>query len=123
MRPKCIILDEATSMLDPIGRKNVMETVLRLNREEKITIILITHYMEEAAQADYIYVMNQGKAVMHGTPAKVFCQSEKLTEYRIVAPQITQIIKKLKEAGIPLSEDILSEKELAERLLQIAGGN
>lgn len=117
MRPKCIVLDEATAMLDPVGRKNVLETVLRLNQKEKITIILITHYMEEAVQADYIYVMNKGKVPLEGTPGEVFQEEEKLEECRLEAPQITQLVKKLRKANIPIREDILSEEELIRSLL------
>lgn len=117
MRPKCIVLDEATAMLDPVGRKNVLETVLRLNKKENITIILITHYMEEVVQADYIYVMNKGKVALEGTPGEVFKQGEKLEECRLEAPQITQLIRKLRKAGIPVREDILSEEELVRSLL------
>ena len=87
MRPKCIILDEATAMLDPVGRKKVLDTVHKLNRDEKITIIMITHYMEEAADADYIYVMNHGKVRMEGTPREVFVQKEKLEECRLELPE------------------------------------
>lgn len=119
MRPKCIILDEATAMLDPVGRKNVLETVQRLNKKEHITIILITHYMEETVQADYVYVMNKGKVALSGTPAEVFQRSEKLEECRMTTPQITQIAKKLKAAGVPIREDILYTDELVEALLRI----
>lgn len=117
MRPKCIVLDEATAMLDPVGRKNVLETVQRLNKKEKITVILITHYMEEAAQADYIYVMNKGKVAFEGTPGKVFKEEGKLAECRLEAPQITQLVRKLRKANIPVREDILSEEELIRNLL------
>lgn len=119
MRPKCIILDEATAMLDPVGRKNVLETVQRLNKKENITIILITHYMEEAALADYVYVMNQGKIALEGEPREVFGKTEKLAACHLVAPQITQIAEKLRKTGIPLREDILSAEELVESLLSI----
>lgn len=121
MRPKCIILDEATAMLDPVGRKHVMETIQRLNQKEHITIILITHYMEEAAMADYVYVMNQGRVACFGTPAEVFQKSDTLRECRLEAPQITQIAQGLRRAGIPLSQKILTGEELAEELLKIAG--
>ena len=117
MRPKCIVLDEATAMLDPVGRKNVLETVLRLNKKEKITIILITHYMEEAVQADYIYVMNKGKVSLEGTPGEVFKEEGKLEECRLEAPQITQLVRRLRKANVPVREDILSEEELIRSLL------
>ena len=121
MRPKCIVLDEATAMLDPVGRKNVLETVLRLNQKEKITIILITHYMEEAVQADYIYVMNKGKVSLEGTPGEVFKEEGKLEECRLTAPQITQLIRRLRKANIPVREDILSEEEVCCYLRKMGG--
>jgi len=117
MRPKCIVLDEATAMLDPVGRKNVLETVLRLNKKENITIILITHYMEEVVQADYVYVMNKGKVSLKGTPAEVFREGDKLRECRLEAPQITQLVRKLRKANVPVREDILLEEELVRSLL------
>lgn len=119
MRPKCIILDEATAMLDPSGRKSVMQTVQRLNSRENITVILITHFMEEAAKADYIYVMKQGKVALSGTPVQVFGQAGKLEECRLEVPQVTQIVRKLRAAGVFVREDILSIDELAEELLKI----
>ena len=119
MRPKCIILDEATAMLDPSGRKSVMQTIQRLNSRENITIILITHFMEEAAKADYIYVMKQGKVALSGTPLQVFGQIGKLEECRLEVPQVTQIVRKLRAAGVFVREDILSIDELAEELLKI----
>lgn len=119
MRPKCIILDEATAMLDPSGRKSVMQTVQRLNSRENITIILITHFMEEAAKADYIYVMKQGKVALSGMPLQVFGQIGKLEECRLEVPQVTQIVRKLRAAGVFVREDILSIDELAEELLKI----
>lgn len=117
MRPKCIVLDEATAMLDPIGRKNVLETVLRLNKKEKITIILITHYMDEVVQADYIYVMNKGKVYLEGRPEEVFQEGDKLEKCRLEAPQITQLVRRLRNANVPVREDILSEEELIRSLL------
>ncbi len=119
MRPKCIILDEATAMLDPSGRKSVMQTIQRLNSRENITIILITHFMEEAAKADYIYVMKQGKVALSGMPLQVFGQIGKLEECRLEVPQVTQIVRKLRAAGVFVREDILSIDELAEELLKI----
>ena len=109
MRPKCIILDEATAMLDPVGRKKVLDTVHKLNRDEKITIIMITHYMEEAADADYIYVMNHGKVRMEGTPREVFVQKEKLEECRLELPEISQIANGLRERGIMVPADVLDQ--------------
>ena len=119
MRPKCIILDEATAMLDPVGRKKVLDTVHKLNRDEKITIIMITHYMEEAAYADYIYVMNHGKVRMEGTPREVFVQKEKLEECRLELPEISQIANGLRERGIMVPADVLTQEELVDALLKI----
>lgn len=119
MRPKCIILDEATAMLDPVGRKKVLDTVHKLNRDEKITIIMITHYMEEASDADYIYVMNHGKVRMEGTPREVFVQKEKLEECRLELPEISQIANGLRERGIMVPADVLTQEELVDALLKI----
>lgn len=119
MRPKCIILDEATAMLDPVGRKKVLDTVHKLNRDEKITIIMITHYMEEAADADYIYVINHGKVRMEGTPREVFVQKEKLEECRLELPEISQIANGLRERGIMVPADVLTQEELVDALLKI----
>lgn len=120
MRPKCIILDEATAMLDPVGRESVLNTVQRLNKKEHITVILITHYMEEATQADYVYVMKQGKVACSGTPGEVFQKGEVLKECRLEAPQVMQIAQGLCKAGIPVSKEIFSVEGLAEELLQFA---
>lgn len=119
MRPKCIILDEATAMLDPVGRKSVLDTIQRLNKKEHITVILITHYMEEVTQADYVYVMKQGKVACSGTPDEVFQNIRALKECRLEAPQITQIVQGLCRAGIPLSNEIFSVEGLARELLQL----
>lgn len=118
MRPKCIILDEATAMLDPSGRQSVLETIQRLNQKEHITIILITHYMEEVLKADYVYVMDKGRIALSGTPAEVFRQEGRLAECRLEVPQVTQIVRKLNEAGVSVRKDIFSVEELAEALLR-----
>ena len=106
-------------MLDPVGRKKVLDTVHKLNRDEKITIIMITHYMEEAADADYIYVMNHGKVRMEGTPREVFVQKEKLEECRLELPEISQIANGLRERGIMVPADVLTQEELVDALLKI----
>ena len=98
MQPECIVLDEPTAMLDPVGRKEVLEAVHALNREKGVTIILITHYMEEVVEADHVYVMDSGKVVMQGTPRSIFSQVERLKEYRLDVPQITLLAYELKEA-------------------------
>lgn len=105
MQRKCVIFDESTAMLDPIGRKEVMEIIRRLNREEKMTILHITHYMNEAAQADRILVMNHGEIVMDGTPREIFSNPEKMWANDLDVPQTTEVLYRLQEAGIPVSAD------------------
>lgn len=119
MEPRCIVLDEPTAMLDPVGRKEVMEAVHSLNREKGVTVILITHYMEEVVDADYVYVMDQGKVVMQGRPRSIFSQVEALESYRLGVPQITLLAHELKQAGLPIPDGILTREELTEALLQI----
>lgn len=119
MQPKCIVLDEPTAMLDPLGRKEVLKAVHRLNRERGVTIILITHYMEEVIDADRIYVMDQGKIVMQGTPRSIFSQVERLKEYRLDVPQVTLLSHELRQAGLPVPEGILTRDELTEALKRI----
>lgn len=106
MKPRCIVLDEPTAMLDPNGRKEVLKTVRELNQQEKVTVILITHYMEEVVFADHVYVMDQGHLVMDGTPREIFSQVEKLKEYRLDVPQVTLLAHELKQAGLPLPDGI-----------------
>ncbi len=119
MEPKCIVLDEPTAMLDPNGRKEVLNAVHELNRKKGITALLITHYMEEVADADYVYVMDAGKIIMQGTPREVFSRVELLKEHHLDVPQITMLAYELKKAGIPLSDGILTRKELEDELLRI----
>lgn len=116
MQPECIVLDEPTAMLDPVGRKEVLEAVHALNREKGVTIILITHYMEEVVEADHVYVMDSGKVVMQGTPRSIFSQVERLKEYRLDVPQITLLAYKLKKAGLDIPDGILTREELTEAL-------
>ena len=116
MHPKCIILDEPTAMLDPNGRKEVIRAVRALNDVEGVTILLITHYMEEVIYADRVIVMDKGKAVMQGTPREIFSQVEKLKNLRLDVPQVTMLAHELKKKGVPLPDGILSAKELAEAL-------
>lgn len=116
MKPKCIILDEPTAMLDPLGRKEVIHVLHELNRKEGVTIILITHYMEEVIDADRIYVMDSGKLIMQGTPREIFSQIEKLKELRLDVPQVTELAYELKQSGIPLTDGILTKEELIEQL-------
>ena len=119
MHPKCIILDEPTAMLDPNGRKDVIRAARALNQVEGITIILITHYMEEVIYADKVYVMDGGKVVMQGNPKQVFSQVEKLRELRLDVPQVTELAYELKRSGLPLSDGILTMDELVAELKQL----
>ena len=112
MKPKCIILDEPTAMLDPLGREEVIHTLHELNRQEGVTIILITHYMEEVIDADMVYVMDDGKLVMQGTPRQVFSQVEKLKQLRLDVPQVTELAYELKKSGIQIKDGILTNEEL-----------
>ena len=116
MEPKCIILDEPTAMLDPDGRKEVLKAVHKLNRKKGVTIILITHYMEEVVDSDYVFVMDKGKVVMDGTPREIFSQVELLKEHRLDVPQITLLAHELKQAGVPIPEGILTREELVQEL-------
>lgn len=112
MKPDCIIFDEPTAMLDPLGRKEVMNTIKRLNREEDKTIVHITHYMDEAVEADRIIVMENGKIVLEGTPKQVFSQVEKIKQLGLDVPQVTELAYKLKLEGIDLPCDVLTVEEL-----------
>ena len=117
MKPQCIILDEPTAMLDPNGRKEVISTLHELNRKEGITVLLITHYMEEVIDADRVIVMDDGKLVMDGTPREVFSQVKELKSYRLDVPQVTELAYELKQAGIELPDGILTMEELMKYLL------
>lgn len=112
MKPDCIILDEPTSMLDPIGRIEVMNTIKKLNREEGKSIVLITHYMDEAVQGDRIVVMAQGEIKMEGTPKEIFRQVDKIKELGLDVPQVTELAYELRKEGIDISQDVLSVEEL-----------
>ena len=116
MHPKCIILDEPTAMLDPNGRKEVIRAVRALNDVEKITVILITHYMEEIIHADRAFVMDEGKIAMEGTPREIFSQVEKLKSLRLDVPQVTLLAYELKQSGVPLPDGILTTEELVRAL-------
>ncbi|MDF2889298.1 MAG: transporter related protein [Lacrimispora sp.] len=117
MRPQCIVLDEPTAMLDPNGRKEVVKTVHELNRDEGITVLLITHYMEEVTGADRVIVMDEGKIVMDGTPREIFSQVETLKSYRLDVPQVTELAYELKQKGLDLPDGILTLDELMQNLL------
>ena len=118
MQPKCIIFDESTAMLDPVGRKEVMNAILRLNREKKITVIMITHYMEEAAQADRILVLHDGQVLVDGTPSRVFEQEALLRSCGLNVPQCTELIHRLREAGVDLAGECVSVEQCADLILQ-----
>lgn len=118
MHPKCIILDEPTAMLDPNGRKEVVRAVRALNDVEEITVVLITHYMEEIIHADKVFVMDQGRIAMQGTPREIFSQVDKLRELRLDVPQVTLLAYELKKNGVDLPDGILTVEELTQALLQ-----
>lgn len=119
MMPKCIILDEPTAMLDPIGRKEVISTIKSINKNNKITIVLITHYMDEAAQADRIIVMYNGKKTMEGTPREIFSQVEKMKKIGLDVPQVTELAYELNKEGVNISTDILNIDEMVSELCQL----
>ena len=121
MKPKCIILDEPTAMLDPSGRKEVISVLHELNKRENVTIILITHYMEEVIDADRVFVMDDGKIVLSGTPKEIFSQAEYLKRLRLDVPQVTEMAYELKQAGIPLPDGILTKEELTAALTALKG--
>ena len=119
MKPECIILDEPTAMLDPNGRREVIRTIHELNRTEGITVLLITHYMEEAIEADRIIVMDDGRIAMDGQPREIFSRVKELKSHGLDVPQVTELAEELKEAGMPLTDGILSREELVEQLVPL----
>ena len=119
MRPECIVLDEPTAMLDPNGRKEVIRTISQLNREEKVTVLLITHYMEEVIGADKVIVMDEGKIVMQGAPREVFTRVEELKEYRLDVPQVTELAYELRKNGLAIPEGILTVDELVSEIARL----
>lgn len=121
MEPKCIVLDEPTAMLDPNGRKEVLRAIKKLNEKKGITVILITHYMEEVVDADYVYVMDKGEVVMKGTPREVFSQVGKLKEHHLDVPQITLLADVLRQSGLDIPLGVLTREELVEIIMKIAG--
>lgn len=122
MEPECIVLDEPTAMLDPNGRKEVIETIRQLNKEKKVTVILITHYMDEVVHADHVYVMDDGKIVLSGKPKDVFSQVELLKELRLDVPQVTELAYELKQAGLSMPDGVLTIEEFLEAFEKIKGG-
>lgn len=121
MEPKCIVLDEPTAMLDPNGRKEVLHTAHELNRKKGVTILLITHYMEEVVDADYVYVMDKGHVVMQGTPREIFSQVGTLKEHRLDVPQITLLADLLRQSGLDIPLGVLTREELVDAIMKIAG--
>lgn len=119
MEPKCIVLDEPTAMLDPNGRKEVIHAVEKLRREKNVTVILITHYMEEVVDADQVFVMDDGRIVMHGTPREIFSRVDELKKYRMDVPQVTMLADELICRGVDLPKGILRREELVEALCRL----
>ena len=119
MEPKCIVLDEPTAMLDPVGRKEVLKTVKKLRKKKNVTVILITHYMEEVIDADKIYVMDHGHVVMEGTPREIFAQVDRLKEYRLDVPHVTILADTLRKRGLDIPEGILRKEELVEAVCRL----
>ena len=119
MKPKCIVLEEPTAMLDPLGRKEVIHVLHELNKKEGVTIILITHYMEEVIDADHVFVMDNGKVVMEGTPRQIFSQVDKLKELRLDVPQVTELAYELKKEGLPVKDGIIRNEELVEEIKRL----
>lgn len=116
MKPKCIILDEPTAMLDPLGRKDILKVITELNKKEGVTIILITHYMEEVIHADKVFVMDKGKVVMEGKPRDIFSQVEQLKKLRLDVPQVTELAYELRKSGLDIPLGILTREELIKAL-------
>lgn len=120
MEPKCIIFDEPTAMLDPNGRREVIATAHKLNKAKGVTIILITHYMEEVVDADYVYVMEKGQIIMNGTPKEIFSRVDELKEHRLDVPQATLVADELRQAGLDIPQGILTREELVEAVMKLA---
>ncbi len=123
MRPKCIVLDEPTAMLDPRGRAEVMRTLRELNRNHGITVALITHYMDEAAQCDRVVVVDRGKLLLDGTPREVFRQVDRLKGVGLDVPQVTELMHELRQAGLTVREDIITEEECVAELARLLEGS
>lgn len=122
MKPECIVLDEPTAMLDPNGRSEVIRTIKELNQNEKVTVLLITHYMDEVIHADKVIVMDQGKIVMQGTPREIFSKVDELKQYRLDVPQVTELAYELQKEGLPIPNGILTVEELVNALTLVNGG-
>ncbi len=118
MKPKCIVLDEATSMLDPVGREEVLRVVREINQKEGITVLWITHHMDEVTQADRVFVMNEGKVVMQGNPREIFARPDELKKYHLDVPQVSELAYELRRRGMPLPDGIITVEELVERVAE-----
>ena len=123
MEPKCIVMDEPTAMLDPVGRREVLKTVHKLRRQKKVTVILITHYMEEVVDADKIFVMDHGKVVMEGSPKEIFSKVDELKSYRLDVPQVTILADELRKRGLDIPKGILRKEELVEAVERLTSEN
>ena len=123
MRPKCIVFDESTAMLDPVGRREVLRAVKEINRKEKITILWITHYMDEVTEADRVLVMNKGTLVMSGKPKEIFSQTEQLKSYRLDVPQVAELAAELRKRGIPIPADVITVDEFVDKLAGLLAAN
>ncbi|MBR2045596.1 MAG: energy-coupling factor transporter ATPase [Agathobacter sp.] len=119
MEPKCIVFDEPTAMLDPNGRKDVLKAAHELNKTKGVTILLITHYMEEVVDADYVYVMENGKIIMDGTPREIFSRVDELKEHRLDVPQMTLLADELRKSGLPIPKGILTREELVDAIMKV----
>ena len=122
MRPECIVLDEPTAMLDPNGRKEVISTIRELNKKEKVTVVLITHHMDEVIYADRVFVMEKGHVVMEGTPREIFSRVDEIKQYRLDVPQVTELAYELKKSGLNLPDGVLTVEELVEALEAVRAG-
>ena len=123
MEPKCIVMDEPTAMLDPVGRREVLKTVHKLRKQKKVTVILITHYMEEVVDADKIFVMDHGKVVMEGSPKEIFSKVDELKSYRLDVPQVTILADELRKRGLDIPKGILRKEELVEAVDRLTSEN
>ena len=123
MEPKCIVMDEPTAMLDPVGRREVLKTVHKLRKQKKVTVILITHYMEEVVDADKIFVMDHGKVVMEGSPKEIFSKIDELKSYRLDVPQVTILADELRKRGLDIPKGILRKEELVEAVERLTSEN
>ena len=123
MEPKCIVMDEPTAMLDPVGRREVLKTVHKLRKQKKVTVILITHYMEEVVDADKIFVMDHGKVVMEGSPKEIFSKVDELKSYRLDVPQLTILADELRKRGLDIPKGILRKEELVEAVERLTSEN